>query len=196
MILWQSYIGGEQSLGIVGQEAVLALDRQGWCVRPLAWNLAPIMRRTLFLSEDAARASGHSWGHVAWAKMPRRLQELIMATETLTIRDERDALALSWGPIAKLTMPHWLFARAYAYYTYYDWTVLRETEVELCNRATDLIFVPSTFVRDTFLAKGVTTPIHVWSHGIDPNVVLLRAPATERAVHISVCGGSPAQKRG
>ena len=171
-VLWESFVGGTHSLGVVGEECILALDSLGIDVCPRPWNLSALLRRIMYphyptLTAEEARRDAVLWGATALEGMRPRTAELVQsATRGIGLDEERTALAMMWGPIGRISSPGWRHTGAYAAYTYYDFRMLNRSMKASCN-VPDLLFVPSTFVRDSMLSSGVRTPVHVWHHGVD-----------------------------
>lgn len=167
MILWESYIGGGQSLGVVGEGATLALDALGEEVRIRAWNASRILRRTFFPNEVRAALAGYLWEEQWLESLNPRVQPMVVAgSGKIDVDTERESVGVMWGWIKRLESFYWRHAKVAAGYVFYDYTALARNDVRLCN-AMDVMFVPSTFCKEALVSSGVSVPVVVWSHGVD-----------------------------
>lgn len=79
-ILWDSCIGGSQSLGVVGEQTVLALDRAGFTTIIRPWNFSRIFRAMSFETHKESRESGYKWGNDATSVMLPETRRLITSS--------------------------------------------------------------------------------------------------------------------
>ena len=166
-VCWESYIGGQQSLGIVGEQTVKALDECGVEVDVYPWNLSQVLRKQLFASDAEAEKAGYKWGAGALDMVDPGVRRLVRASPDAPERQQAPGyVGVTWGWAERFGATPWRYARAVAGYCYYDYTELRVRERDLCN-SMDAVFVPSEFVRHNMLANGIVAPVHVWSHGVD-----------------------------
>ena len=166
MLLWDSFIGGAQSLGVVGERTVVALARSGETVLVRPWNLSLTLKRRWFLSEDAAKRAGYAWGDDALRLMHPEARELVLKGRGgISIDDEQRSVALTWGPLDRLSDTYWRYSRLNVGYTFCDYTFVSPAEREACGRL-DAVFVPSAFSRQALVNSGVSVPVHVWPHGV------------------------------
>ena len=171
VLLWESYVGGQQSLGIVGENTILALDEEGFNVKPVPWNLSRALKRMFFSREEDAAKAGYPWGDSWWQAVAPRTRELVLAaTSGVSIEEERRSVALTWGWLAQLGNAYWRHAKLQCGYAYYDYTTLPQHITDALNRRIDVLFVPSEFVRRNVVNAGVGIPVVTWPHGVDANV--------------------------
>ena len=121
MILWESFVGGGQSLGLVSEYTMRALVRRGWHVYCRPWNMSRSMRRALFRTEELAVSAGYSWGAEALAALCPELKELVASSERgLSCIEERTSLSITFGAPIHLLNPYYRYAGARVGFVYQD----------------------------------------------------------------------------
>jgi glycosyltransferase involved in cell wall biosynthesis len=171
LVLWEGYLGGQQSLGLVGERSVLALRELGVDVLVHCWNTSKVHKRTAFPRDADARAAGYAWGNAALAHMADATRKLVAQSPlVLSWQEQARALDIVGGWAQQLPYAHWRGAGKYGAYIYCDYTSISGDEVLVLNRYASIVLVPSLFCRDVLVNSGVSVPVVVWSHGIDPAI--------------------------
>lgn len=176
VILWDSYMGGGQSLGVVGEHTVVALARSGFDVRARPWNLSRQMRRALFANDQQSDRAGYPWGKRFVEEIGPEVSGLIDAGQGgIDMRAERHSLGITWAWLSEFLHPYWRHVPVRAGYAFHDRTTISAIQRRAVETV-DTLFVPSNYVRHNLVRDGVTVPIDVWPHGVDTSFFTYAPP--------------------
>lgn len=170
-ILWESFVGGFNSMGIVSENNILALDRLGASIYVYPWNCSSYFRKSYFEAGGRKDADSYKSGIAALEDMEPRTRCLY----------ERTLMELDFGSIQQLTsvvfsgMTHLYYievrqTKTKIGYFFNDTTSIPLANVKYFNSVLDHVFVVSSSVKEAFIRSGVRRPITIWHHGIDPDV--------------------------
>lgn len=182
-VFWDSYIGGRHKLGIVGEHCVREMQRLGVDIYPRAWNCSPIFRRFLTENRDDEREEDFgAWWDLGAPDGESYGELLARGTSIGGAVDEVHAVGVTWGPPELLAPPYWRHVRAMVGYVCCHSHIDGRRVVDACN-ACDMLFVPSSFVRQLLEQSDVRARIELWPHGVDAaEFCPALAAASERGV--------------
>lgn len=166
-VVWESFVGGSDSIGIVAANTIEALDGLGVDVKVWPWNLSPQFRRCYY-AVDRPVPDFYVWGQRAREQLSPTLRRLVERFEDARVSDIRKSVGILWGGFSHVHFSELRQTERRIGYFFCDFTSVPDVFRRYANAALDLIAVPSEFVRQAFQRSGITTPVVVWHHGIDP----------------------------
>jgi glycosyltransferase involved in cell wall biosynthesis len=165
-VVWESFVGGSDSMGIVSERTVLALDTLGVPVFVSPWNVSPFFRKAYY-SVERPIPSHYQWDEDALAQMHPRVRELTERTGRLSIEQLRGMVSVVFSGYTHGSFLERRETKAKIGYFFCDYTSVPSQFVSVTNRIFDHVSTVSSFPQQVLQTCGVKAPITVWHHGVD-----------------------------